>query len=578
MLVRHSAIRLTSICLLLLLTSLWMGAGIHAKTTSPRLTNIAVKKGKSATMKLSGLDQKQYPSSSLTWTSSDKKIATVSSDGTVTGKETGQAKITVTVKNTHIRLTGTVRVVSFFRTKRVEIKNKPEEYMLTGTSRRLLADVSPSNARDKKVIWSSSKKKVATVTSKGTVRARKRGTTTIKASVEGTSVKTSFKLRVIKPVKLKKITITGNKQVFVGSQLQLAAALSPKNTTQNRIGWKTSSKKIATVNSRGQVTGKKAGTATITATEKDSKKKKTYKIKVVNVPVTGIHFAANNITSMQSGTKQKLTVQIAPWNATNKTIKWSSSNKTAATVDENGIVTALRPIELVDITAKSADNKALSCTWRIKITNTTGYVTKSTLDALDLTVVDHVMITAHPDDETLWGGGHLLEDEYLVVCMTHGWNEKRKQEFVETMRTTNDKYLILNYPDARKQFSNGSYETDTLSTCRSAMQKDIERILSYKKWKTVVTHNPFGEYGKYHHQQISSMVTTYYNKYCKSFAELWYFGRFYTPGKIPGDQIEPALLAIKQKMVDRYYPTAKGAIKAFGHMIPYENWIPASEW
>lgn len=40
-----------------------------------------------------------------------------------------------------------------------------------------------------------------------------------------------------------------------------------------------------------------------------------------------------------------------------------------------------------------------------------------------------MMITAHPDDETLWGGGHLLEGEYLVVCMTHGWNEKRRTAF-----------------------------------------------------------------------------------------------------------------------------------------------------
>ena len=39
------------------------------------------------------------------------------------------------------------------------------------------------------------------------------------------------------------------------------------------------------------------------------------------------------------------------------------------------------------------------------------------------------------------------------------------------------------------------------------MQKDIETILSYKNWEQVVTHNPTGEYGKYHHQQISKLVT-----------------------------------------------------------------------
>ena len=45
------------------------------------------------------------------------------------------------------------------------------------------------------------------------------------------------------------------------------------------------------------------------------------------------------------------------------------------------------------------------------------------------TDVDKLMIVAHPDDELLWGGGHLIEGEYLVVCMTHGWNPKRRTAF-----------------------------------------------------------------------------------------------------------------------------------------------------
>ena len=201
------------------------------------------------------------------------------------------------------------------------------------------------------------------------------------------------------------------------------------------------------------------------------------------------------------------------------------------------------------------------------------------LDNLDLTAIKKVMITAHPDDETLWGGGHLLEGEYLVVCMTHGWNTKRRTAFEQTMRTTNDKYLILDYPDVRKTLSNGKYETDMLSTCKSAIQEDINLILSYKKWDLIATHNPFGEYGKFLHKQISQMVTQCYNKMTNKSATLYYFGRYYSANKkIPGEQIAPELLAIKNSMVARYYPTAKGAIVAFGHMIPYENWLLPSEW
>ncbi len=48
---------------------------------------------------------------------------------------------------------------------------------------------------------------------------------------------------------------------------------------------------------------------------------------------------------------------------------------------------------------------------------------------IDLTTVDNLMIVAHPDDELLWGGAHLLRDNYLVVCITCGPNITRVNEF-----------------------------------------------------------------------------------------------------------------------------------------------------
>lgn len=298
----------------------------------------------------------------------------------------------------------------------------------------------------------------------------------------------------------------------------------------------------------------------------------------VFMPVTRISFSTDNVKSINAGAKQALSIRIPPWNIFNKNIVWSSSNPSAATVDENGVVTALCPIESVDITAASADERNVTCTWNLKITLEDGYIKDSTLDDLDLSSTNKVMFVAHPDDESLWGGAHLLQDDYLVVCMTHGWNEARKSAFIETMQKTNDKYIILNYPDTRKQFADGTYETDTFSTCRTALQKDIEKVLSYKKWEQVVTHNPDGEYDKYHHQQISKLVTKGFNKYYKDNSGLWYFGRYYNQGKIPGKQITPSLLDTKKQLVQRYYGTASGAFLAFGHMIPYENWVQASDW
>lgn len=454
----------------------------------------SVQIGKKTTMQVKDSTLSTQNKAAWIWKSSDSSIASVNKHGTVTGKKKGTVTISLKIPGKPNDITASVRVVSYFRTKSIKITNKPKEAMATGDRLELKTLVTPHNARFKKVIFTSSNKKVASVSKKGIVKAKKKGSTTITASVKGTAKRTSFKLKVKKRIKIKKITLSGKNTAHVGEQIALTTTFSPKNATDHRI-------------------------------------------------------------------------------------KWTSSNKTAATVDENGTVTALRPIETVTITAVYKTNPALTCSWNLKITRTKGYITKQMLDNLDLTSIKKVMITAHPDDETLWGGGHLIEGEYLVVCMTHGWNPKRRTAFEQTMRTTNDKYLILDYPDVRKTFSNGKYETDMLSTCKNAMQEDINLILSYKKWDLIATHNPFGEYGKFLHKTISQMVTQCYNKMTNKSATLYYFGRYYnSSNKIPGEQIAPELLAIKNSMVGRYYPTAKGTIDAFGHMIPYENWLLPSEW
>ena len=54
------------------------------------------------------------------------------------------------------------------------------------------------------------------------------------------------------------------------------------------------------------------------------------------------------------------------------------------------------------------------------------HVTTADLDALDLDGYDKVMFVAHPDDDLLWGGRHLIEDDYLVVCMTRGNDPVRR--------------------------------------------------------------------------------------------------------------------------------------------------------
>lgn len=82
--------------------------------------------------------------------------------------------------------------------------------------------------------------------------------------------------------------------------------------------------------------------------------------------MTGIWWKSK-ITSMEVGEKIKLNAQIEPWNATNKKIIYSSSDKTKVSIDTNGVLTALRPTEYVEVRATSVDGK-YRATYQLKIT------------------------------------------------------------------------------------------------------------------------------------------------------------------------------------------------------------------
>ena len=140
---------------------------------------------------------------------------------------------------------------------------------------------------------------------------------------------------------------------------------------------------------------------------------------------------------------------------------------------------------------------------------------------IDLTKVDKLMIVAHPDDEMIWGGSHLIDDNYLVVCITCGTDEKRVKEFKNVMNATNDEYIMLSYPDK----TNG--ERDNWQKVYNDITLDIEKIIKMKNWDLIVTHNEKGEYGHIHHIMTNSIVTSIYEKMNLENTTLYYFGKYF---------------------------------------------------
>ena len=197
------------------------------------------------------------------------------------------------------------------------------------------------------------------------------------------------------------------------------------------------------------------------------------------------------------------------------------------------------------------------------------------LDKANLDKVDNLMIVAHPDDDMIWGGGHLIEDNYLVVCVTCGGVKTRVEEFHSVMKATNNSYIMLNYPD----LTNG--KRDDWTAVYSDIEYDIEKIINYKDWNMIVTHNPDGEYGHQHHKMTNKIVT---DKSLKNNKEdlLYYFGKYYTKNEkenlndtIP--EIDKDLLEEKKEIL-KLYVSQKKVIDGFSHMLPHENFVSYQNW
>ncbi len=128
----------------------------------------------------------------------------------------------------------------------------------------------------------------------------------------------------------------------IGEYATLTYTVSPANASNKLVSWKSSSPSIATVDSQsGRVDAIAEGTTLITVTTDDGKKTAECKVKVNPVEVSSISLNKNELT-LDRGKTETLIATITPDNASDKNVTWSSSNTTVATVDQNGLVTAIQ--------------------------------------------------------------------------------------------------------------------------------------------------------------------------------------------------------------------------------------------
>lgn len=287
----------------------------------------------------------------VTWSSSNKEIATVTSNGKVKAKKAGTVTITAKVKSTKVKTTCKIKV----KNPTVHLSSTSGT-IYVGNTKTVKATVTPS---DKKVVWSSSNKSIATVSSSGKITGKKAGTVTITAKIKDSNIKKTCKIKV----KEKSLKLSANEaSIYVGKTKILKATTTPSN---EKVIWSTSDASVATVSSSGKITAKKAGTATITATISNTDRKKTCKVTVKNVEAKSVKLSAETAT-IYVGQAKKLEATISPANTTIKELTWSCDNTSVAIVSTAGKVTGKKAGTATITVTVSGTNIKASCKVTVK--------------------------------------------------------------------------------------------------------------------------------------------------------------------------------------------------------------------
>ena len=329
----------------------------------------------------------------VVWSSTNEEIATVDEAGTVSAIKDGDA--TIIAKAGDKTAECKVAVVS----KKVDVSsieiNRATTTLKVGEEITLVATVKPDDATDKSVEWSSSNKEVCSVDNSGKVTAIKEGSATITAKagekVASCNVSVVSNLIEVTSISLDKTSAT----IYVRDTLTLVATVKPDDATDKTVEWTSSSDEIATVDKGGRVVAISKGSATITA--KAGKKSATCRVTVKTVDVTSIQLDQSSATLIV-GDSLQLVATVKPDNATDKTVSWSSSNASVASVNDEGKVIAISK-GYTTITAK-AGKKTTSCSITVQAIDVTSIVLDKTSISIKEGETALLVATVKPDNAT----------------------------------------------------------------------------------------------------------------------------------------------------------------------------------
>lgn len=266
----------------------------------------------------------------ITWTSTDNTVATVSLEGEIYAISKGSANINAIINNVQATCVVTVEEIAADEL----IINYSAITMNVGGVQQLTATIYPDNTTNQNIIWTSSNEEVVTVVN-GLVSALSVGEALVTAS---NGDKSATCLVTVEPILAQQVILQESSiTVNVGSLYALTGIVLPQDVTDATIVWNSLNEEVAAV-AGGIVRGLAPGTTIVTAACGNAVASCAV---TVLQPATAISLNETSL-NLQVGELFDLIESVEPSNTTDIVV-WSSSDDNIAMVDENGIITALNP-------------------------------------------------------------------------------------------------------------------------------------------------------------------------------------------------------------------------------------------
>lgn len=307
----------------------------------------------------------------LTWSSSNTSIATVSSSGLVTAVAAGTANVWARSTDGTNR-TGTCTITVAVPATSISL-NQTTATMHPGNTLTLVATVLPSNATNKTVTWSSNSSN-ATVNGSGTITAVGLGSAVITARCGSLTATCVVSITVgVSSVSVSPTSIS----IGTLSTRTITATVLPSNAANKAVVWSSANPSIATVSNSGVVTGVNTGSTTITVQTVDMARTATVAVSVF-VSVQSVSLNSTSILLARGSTYQSIAT-VLPVNATNKTVSWRSLQPSIASVSNTGLITAVGNGSTIITVSTQDGNKSASLVVRVSTAATGVSLNRTTL-------------------------------------------------------------------------------------------------------------------------------------------------------------------------------------------------------